>query len=64
MIATTLHLNFLPFPTPGGTTETELRNTFGPEITRTEFTPVSAESTEIVLTFPRSVTVTRQLRFS
>ena len=48
MIATTLHLNFLPFPTPGGTTETELRNTFGPEITRTEFTPVSAESTEIV----------------
>jgi hypothetical protein len=34
-------------PIPGGTTEKEIRNTFGPEITRTEFTPASAESMQI-----------------
>jgi hypothetical protein len=32
---------------PGGTTETEMRNISGPEITRTEFTPVNAELMEI-----------------
>jgi hypothetical protein len=40
--------NSTKYHTPGGTTETEERNTFGPEITRTEFTPVSVESTGIV----------------
>jgi hypothetical protein len=30
-------------PIPGGTTEKEISNTFGPEVTRTEFTPASAE---------------------
>jgi hypothetical protein len=35
-------------PIPGGTTEKEIRNTFGPEITRTEFTPASAELMETV----------------
>jgi hypothetical protein len=34
-------------PIPGGTTEKEIRNTFGPEITRTEFTPASAELMQI-----------------
>ncbi len=34
--------------TPGGMTETAMRNTFGLETTRTEFTLVSAELTEIV----------------
>jgi hypothetical protein len=34
-------------PIPGGTTEKEIRNTFGPEITRTKFTPASAELMEI-----------------
>ena len=33
---------------PGGTTEKEMRNTFGPEATRAEFTPASAESMETV----------------
>jgi hypothetical protein len=32
---------------PGGTTEKEMRNTFGPEVTRAEFTPASAELTQI-----------------
>jgi hypothetical protein len=32
----------------GGTTETGMRNISGPEITRTEFTPVNAELTAIV----------------
>ena len=32
---------------PGGTTEKEMRNTFGPEVTRTEFTPASAELMQI-----------------
>ena len=40
--------NSTKYLTPGGMTETEERNTFGLEITRTEFTPVSVESTEIV----------------
>jgi hypothetical protein len=35
-------------PIPGGTTEKEIRNTFGPEITRTEFTPASAELMQTV----------------
>jgi hypothetical protein len=34
-------------PTVGGTTEKEMRNIFGPEVTRTEFTPASAELMEI-----------------
>jgi hypothetical protein len=34
-------------PIPGGTTEKGIRNTFGPEITRTEFTPASAELMQI-----------------
>ena len=34
--------------TPGGTTETEMRNISGPAITRTEITPVSAESMKTV----------------
>jgi hypothetical protein len=34
-------------PIPGGTTEKEMRNTFEPEVTRTEFTPASAELMEI-----------------
>jgi hypothetical protein len=34
-------------PIPGGTTEREFRNTFGPEVTRTEFTPASAELMKI-----------------
>jgi hypothetical protein len=32
---------------PGGTTETEMRNISGPEITRTESTPASVEWMEI-----------------
>jgi hypothetical protein len=34
-------------PIPGGTTEKEMRNTFGPEVTRTELTPASAELMQI-----------------
>jgi hypothetical protein len=34
-------------PIPGGTTEKEMRNTFGPEVTLTEFTPASAELMQI-----------------
>jgi hypothetical protein len=34
-------------PIPGGTTEKKIHNTFGPEITRTEFTPASAELMQI-----------------
>jgi hypothetical protein len=34
-------------PIPGGMTEKEMRNIFGPEVTRTEFTPASAELMEI-----------------
>jgi hypothetical protein len=34
-------------PTAGGTTEKEMRNTFGPEVTLAEFTPASAELMEI-----------------
>ena len=41
--------NSTKYLTPGGTTETEERNTFGSEITRTESTPVNVESTGIVL---------------
>ena len=39
--------NLATLSTPGGTTETEMNNTFGPDITRREFTPASAESMEI-----------------
>jgi hypothetical protein len=46
----TLHLNSATRFTPGGTTGMEIRNIFGPEITWTEFTPVSAESVGIVPT--------------
>jgi hypothetical protein len=35
-------------PIPGGTTEKEMRNTFGLEVTLTEFTPASAELRQIV----------------
>ncbi len=34
-------------PIPGGTTEKEMHNTFGPEVTLAEFTPASAESMPI-----------------
>jgi hypothetical protein len=40
-------LNLATLNTPGGTTETEMSNISGPEITRTEFTPVNAELMEI-----------------
>jgi hypothetical protein len=58
-IVTMLLLSFLPSPTPGGTTETAMRNTFGLETTRTEFTLVSAELTEFVLIITRSAIVMR-----
>ena len=41
-------LNLETLNTPGGTIETEMRKISGPEITRPEFTPVSAELMEIV----------------
>ena len=47
MIAITLRLNLATLNTPGGTTKTEMRKISGPEITRTEFTPVNAELMEI-----------------
>jgi hypothetical protein len=50
--------------TPGGMTETENHNTFGPEITQPEFTPVSAELTKIVLILLQSATVTQWLQFN
>ena len=50
MTVTWPRLNSASPRTPGGTTETEMRNISGPEITRTEFTPVSAESTAIAST--------------
>ncbi len=46
-IAITPRWNLTKFLTPGGTTETEMRKISGPEITRTEFTPVNAELMEI-----------------
>ena len=46
-IVITPRLNLTPLNTPGGTIETEMRNISGPEITRTEFTPVNAELMEI-----------------
>ncbi len=48
MSVTCRRLNTADKCSPGGTTETETRNISGPEITQTEFTPVSAESTAIV----------------
>ena len=39
--------NLATLSTPGGTTETEMSNISGPEITQTEFTPASAESMKI-----------------
>jgi hypothetical protein len=56
--------NSTKYLTPGGTTETEERNTFGPEITRTEFTPVSVESTGIVWIIHWSAIATRRLQFN
>jgi hypothetical protein len=41
-------------PILGGTTEKEMRNTFGPEITRTEFTPASAELMQIASNLGRN----------
>ena len=41
MIIFTSHSSEITSPTPGGTAETEMRNTFGLETTRTEFTPAS-----------------------
>ncbi len=41
------HSSSMASPIPGGMTEKEIRNTSGPEITRTEFTPASAELMEI-----------------
>ena len=46
-IAITPRWNLTKFLTPGGTIETDMRNISGPEITRTEFTPVNAELMEI-----------------
>jgi hypothetical protein len=46
-IVITPRLNLATLITAGGTTETERRKISGPEITRTEFTPVSAELMEI-----------------
>jgi hypothetical protein len=45
--ATLPHSSYMASPIPGGTTEKEFRNTFGPEVTRTEFTPASAELMQI-----------------
>ena len=42
------HSSQMASPIPGGTTEKEMRNTFGPEVTRTEFTPASEELMETV----------------
>ena len=56
--------NSTKYLTPGGMTETEERNTFGLEITRTEFTPVSVESTEIVWIIHWSAIATRRLQFN
>ncbi len=50
MIVTTHRSSLITSPTPGGTTETVKRNISGPAITVTEFTPASAESTEIART--------------
>jgi hypothetical protein len=63
-IATTPFSNLLPSPTPGGTTETEMRNIFGLEKTRTEFTPASAESMAIASILPPSATVMLRRQFS
>ena len=41
------HSSYMASPIPGGTTEKEMRNTFGPEVTRTELTPASAELMQI-----------------
>ena len=47
MIIFTSHSSEITSPTPGGTAETEMRNTFGLETTRTEFTPASGVLMEI-----------------
>ena len=47
-IVITLHSNLTKSLTLGGTTEMEIHNIFGPEITPREFTLVSAESIGIV----------------
>ena len=48
-IVITPRWNLATSNTPGGMTETEMRKISGPEITRTEFIPVNAESMEIAL---------------
>ncbi len=62
-IAISLHWSWITSFIPGGTTEMEIRNISGPEITRTEFTPVSAESTGIASILPWKAIVTRQRLF-
>jgi hypothetical protein len=59
MIAAMPHSTQMTSPIPGGTTEKEMRNTFGPEVIRTEFTPASAESMQIASILQRNATVTR-----
>jgi hypothetical protein len=63
-IATTPLSNLLLSPTLGGMTETEMRNIFGPEITRKEFTPASAESMAIASILLPSATVMLRRQFS
>jgi hypothetical protein len=63
-IATMPLSNFLPSPTLGGMTETEMRNIFGLEKTRTEFTPASAESMAIASILLLSATVMLRRQFS
>jgi hypothetical protein len=50
-----LHSSYMASPIPGGTTEKEMRNTFGPGVTRTEFTPASAELMPIASNLRRNV---------
>jgi hypothetical protein len=45
--ATLPHSSYMASLIPGGTTEKEMHNTFGLEITLTEFTPASAELMQI-----------------
>jgi hypothetical protein len=58
------HSSYMASPIPGGTTEKEMRNTFGPEVTRTEFTPASAELMETVSIQRWNATVTRFHHFN
>jgi hypothetical protein len=58
-IATLRLLNLMASPMPGGTTKTEIRNTFGPAAT-TASTPVSAASMGIALTLRWNAIATRR----